>query len=117
MGIELMFYLNIEKSCYKRIKNLLPEIKPDIKILLINCDDNLQKLGFCSDAPCTIGFDLCREEMNDLLDELMQIEVDAFNTIDGEEPSGNSCSYQRYIKYGWLWDVLYCAEEDISKAE
>lgn len=106
-----MFYIDTDKSHFEQIKLLLPDIKPDIKITLTNCDDNLEQLGFCSSAPCTVCFDLCWDEMEKLLDELMQIEVDAFNTDDGGYPPQDDPHYQKYLKYGWLWDVLFYAKE------
>ena len=109
-----MFYIETDKNTYNRIQTLLPDIKPDIKITLMSCDDNLEKLGFCSSAPCVVCFDLSFDELNQLLDDLMQIEIDAFNTNNGEYPSQNDPYYQKYIKYGWLWDVLFHAKEYIT---
>ena len=67
-----MFYIETDKVTYNQIKTLLPDIKPDIKITLMSCDDNLEKLGFCSSAPCVVCFDLTFDELNHLLDDLMQ---------------------------------------------
>ena len=41
----------------------------------------------------------------------MQIEVDAFNTPDGMNPPEDDRLYLRYLEYGWLWDVLFVADE------
>lgn len=106
-----MFYIETDKVTYNQIKTILPDIKPDIKIELMSCDDNLEKLGFCSSAPCVVCFDLSCDELNHLLDDLMQIETDAFNTDDGKPPLDNDPYYQKYKKYGWLWDVLFYAKE------
>lgn len=112
--VEYCVYINTDKMCYERIKALLPDIKPDIKITLVCCDDNLEKMGFCSSAPCIVCFDLSLDELEKLLDDLMQIEVDAFNTADGNDPPENDPYYQKYLKYGWLWDIMFYAKEDID---
>lgn len=45
-----------------------------------------------------------------MMDELMQLETDAFNTHNGEMPSENDLSYKKYEKYGWLWDMFCNAD-------
>ncbi len=106
-----MFYIRTDKVTYNRINTLLPDIRPDIKITLISCDDNLEKLGFCDSAPCVVSFDLNSDELENLLDELMYMEISAYNTENGKHPSDNDPDYQIYRKYGWMWDIFFYAEE------
>ena len=101
-----MFLLETNKELYIKIKEAMFQLYPEIKISLISCDDVLEKMGFCDSAPCVLGFDLTKNEMDALLDDLMQIETEAFNTPDGKYPSCNDPDYQRYEKYGWLYDEL-----------
>ena len=109
-----MIYLNIEKALFEQINNLLPEIWPNVKIDLLSEDENLERLGFCKSAPCRVSIDLSESEYELLLDKLIELEVDAFNTPDGNSPSENDPKYIRYLRYGWMWDVLYSAEKQFE---
>lgn len=106
----LLIYLNIDKERYTQINTLLPDIWPNVKIDLLSVDENLEKLGFCESAPCLVSIDLSEDEYEQLLDELMDLEIDAYNTPDGKSPPDNDPAYIRYRKYGWMWDVLYSAQ-------
>jgi hypothetical protein len=41
-------------------------------------------------------------EYDEMMDELMQIEIDAFNTPDGEPPESNNEAYKKYLDHGWI---------------
>jgi len=41
------------------------------------------------------------------------LEIDAYNTSDGDFPKPSNTAYQKYIKYGWMWDWLYNAMEEL----
>lgn len=110
-----MIYLKIERSHYDEMKTLLPDICPNVEFSLVVADENLKLLGLCSDVPCIVAFDLDKDEFNQMMDELIQLEIDAFN-VPGGDPPPDDPDYQRYIKYGWMWDVLFDAEE-IKTAE
>ena len=69
-----------------------------------------KKLGFVDCPPCCFSLDLSWGEFEDMMDELMQLEIDAFNTPNGEMPSENDFLYKKYEKYGWLWDMFYNAD-------
>ena len=105
-----MIRLDIDRVTYTQIATLLPDIWPDIKINLLSMDENLEKLGFCKSAPCVVSIDLSAAEYEQLLDKLMDLEVNAYDTADGDYPSDNDPDYILYCKYGWMWDVLYSAE-------
>ena len=109
-----MILINIERSLYNQIASLLPDIWPGIKVDLISEDSNLEKLGFCTSAPCVVSINLSVEEYEHLLDRLQQIEVDAFNTDDGQPPQENDLNYIRYLKYGWIWNKLCDIEYEIK---
>jgi len=72
-----VIYLNVDKVLYNQISVLLPDIWPNIKINLLVADENLEKLGFCKSAPCLMTIDLSENEYEQLLDELLQLEIDA----------------------------------------
>lgn len=106
-----MLYVETDKITYNRIKTLFPDLRPDTKITLIACDDNLERLGFCDSAPCLVGFDLTFDELDVLLKELIFMEANAYNTSNGYDPTDYDPDYQLYVKYGWLYNILYYAKE------
>ncbi len=105
-----MVKLIIDKLSYNKIKNLLPDISSEVEFYLESVDENLEKLGLCKSAPCVVVFDLDTQGFENLLDVLSYIEVDAFNTKNGEHPKATDYQYQKYLKYGCLFDILNNAE-------
>ena len=102
-----MYQLNINRNTYQKLKNLLPDFKPDIIIDLVSCDINLEKLGFCKSAPCVVNIDIDKIERDRIMDEINRIEEIACTCnlpINSEE-----C--KRYEKYGWIWNYLFYAEQ------
>ncbi len=108
-----MIRLNLSEPLYREIKKLLPDICPDVKFSLKTTDDILATLGFCDVPPCVVAFDLNDSEFEEMLLELIQLEVDAYNTPDGKDPKEDDPYYQRYLKYGWIYDVLFNAYAEI----
>ena len=96
-----MMKLILDKIAYEKVEVLLPEICPNIDFELETIDENLEKLGLCKSAPCVVRFKLNES------DTLLDIEVDAFNVVNGE----NSIEYRKYLKYGCLYDIFYNAEK------
>lgn len=90
---------------------MLSEVYPSIKIKHIATDQKLKELGFVDFSPCVFLMDTDWAGLELLMDELMQLEVDAFNTSDGKDPPADAPLYLRYLEYGWLWDVLFKADE------
>ncbi|MBQ8374731.1 MAG: hypothetical protein IJX98_04030 [Clostridia bacterium] len=105
-----MYKLQITKAEYERLKTALTEFRPNIKLILVECDDALERLGFCKSAPCIVRVDLTEEEMEILLEDLIDLEVSAYNTDDGNNPPKDDPFYILYEKYGWMWGYFYYAE-------
>ena len=102
--------LKMNLDDFNKVEKLLPEVCPDVSFFLKEADHNLVKLGLCSSAPCIVKFLLDYNDFEDLLWELDDIETDAFNLPYGREPSENDPAYQKYLKYGCLYRILYNAE-------
>lgn len=100
------------KSVFEKFSKCFLELYPKTKIELLSCDETLERLGFCQSAPCSFKLYLSDDEYLMILDELMQMEVDAYNTSDGENPPESDPLYQRYLKYGWMWDILFYAKDE-----
>lgn len=105
-----MIQIKVNKYDFDKIDVLLPDICPDVCFSLKSHDDNLVLLGFCNSAPCIVEFDMSAEEFYEMLDNLNDIEIDAYNTPNGVEPSATTPAYQKYLKYGCLYEILYNAE-------
>lgn len=103
--------LIVETNCnFDKIEKSLSELMPDIKLTHIITDDNLKQFGFTENPPCVFIMDMTTEEFDNMMSDLMQIEIDAFNTPDGAPPNKNDPYYQKYLRYGWLWDMFYNAK-------
>ena len=95
---------------YKTIDKMLHDLFPSIKMTHIASDRALVEMGFADYPPCIFTMDITWDEYEEMMLDLMQIEVDAFNTPDGEMPEKDDLAYLRYLEYGWLWDMFYNAE-------
>ncbi len=109
-----MLQIKVNKEELNKIKSLLPDIYPEASFYLKTNDDNLVKLGFCDSAPYIVEFDMSAEDFYEMLDTLNDIETDAFNVLDSSEPSRSNPAYQKYLKYGCLYDILFLAERTYS---
>lgn len=101
-----MLLVETKTSNYETVSMLLHELFPFLKIELISDVSHPQ-----IDLPYSFTIDITVDELDEMMDILTQIEVDAFNTSNGEMPSIDDRAYQKYEKYGWLWDLFYRAEE------
>lgn len=95
-----IYKLETTKEKYLKLKERLFELNPNIKLVLVSCDDNLEKLGFTDSAPCVVDLYISEEECESLMDELMSMEEDAYASNDKE-------NREKYDRYGWIWDVLF----------
>lgn len=106
-----MLQLKMSRNKFDKISALLPDICPDVSFSLKVQDENLESLGFCDSAPCIVEFDMNIDEFYEMLDTLEDIEIDAFNVPDRDEPSLSDPAYQKYLKYGCLYEILFFAEK------
>ena len=105
MVIEMLKF-HLDKNDYEKVAELLPELFPEIEIQLEMCDENLVNLGFCQFAPCIVTLNISQEKFEDIIDELIDIETDAFDTKYGNHPKDDDPIYQKYLKYGCLYNIL-----------
>ena len=106
-----MIQVHMNKHDYNTVLSLLPNILPEVSFSLIMQDETLVHLGLADSAPCIVAFDMCVDAFYEMLDTLNDIEIDAFDTPDGGDPSPNDPAYQKYLKYGCLYDILYTSEK------
>ena len=69
---------NQPKSRAELYMELLAEFKPDWKVLIIEEDYNLFKLGFVKEIPCTLQLNVSTDEIRELYDEIIDMEVDVY---------------------------------------
>ena len=103
--------LKMNLDDYEKVEKLLPDLRPDVSFSLKEADHNLVRLGVCRSAPCIATFILDSDEFENMLLDLMDIETDAFKTGNGLPPKEATPAYQKYLKYGCLYDILSNAEK------
>ena len=102
---------------FDAIRRDITQLFPDIRIRHIHTDHALKELGFAEKPICVFVMDMTLDEFESMMDELSQLEVDAFNTSDGSLPEKDDPLYQRYRRFGWLWDMFYNARIEEVSAE
>ena len=105
-----MYKFQVTKIIYKQLEENLSRFRPNIQLILVECDEALERLGFCESAPCIVCVDLTEEELETLLDDLLQLEIDAYNTGTGNDPLPNDPSYLLYEQFGWMRGIFCDAE-------
>lgn len=98
--------IETDNETYKKLKERIAEIMPEINVNLITEDNMLRKLGFVDFVPCTIELQATEEQLEELYDMCIQFEIDVFNTPDGKYPSKNDPYYLKYLRYTWIADWL-----------
>ena len=106
--VPMYIVREINQETYQKIATRLHELHPDYKMQMVNCDINLERLGFCESAPCELHLDINEDQYLALLDELIGFEVDAYNTDSGD-PDTHSTEYELYERYTWIYDYLFHA--------
>lgn len=104
-----MIQIQVNTDEFQKIKNLLPDICPEVFFELKCQDHNLVNFGICDNAPCIVEFDLSIDDFYEILDLLNDLEIDAFNTNSGMDPEADDYAYKKYLKYGCLYNILYNA--------
>ena len=102
-----MYQLEISLDKYEKLKQCLSEIHPEIAVTLVSFDYALASMGFAEQPPCTVDVDLTEEGCRELLDELMQYEIDAYNQEGSYYKIKKTPQYQKYLRYGWMWDLFH----------
>lgn len=97
---------------FKAVQEHMRDLFPQINLDLIS-DISLPGI----ELPYSFTMSISYAELDDIMDDLMQLEVDAFNTGDGKMPPQNDPLYLKYVKYGWLWDLFYDAKVNRSMKE
>ena len=77
-----MYIDDIPKTEAETYIRLLKELHPDCPVSIAGEDSNLYLLGFADDIPCRLEVNLTFDEAEMLYDEVMQMEVDAYNEDD-----------------------------------
>ncbi len=77
-----MIKIPIYKENAEKYKELLIELRPNVNVSFCDGDVNLYYLGFIDYFPCYIVIDMSDSEMIDLLEELFDMEISAYNYDD-----------------------------------
>ena len=101
-----MLYIETDICTFDKIETSMSIVYPSAKIEHIFTDTSLKSLGFTDNPPCVFSLDMSWDEYNDMMDELSQLETDAFNTSEGSDSYPSNESYTLYTEHGWLWDMF-----------
>lgn len=91
---------------YLRLKKCLSEIYPQVEVKLISSYPILKKLGFVDKVPCQIEVCATEEQIQEIRDMAIDFEVAAYDGPDNYYPDEKDEAYQKYVRYGWLFDFL-----------
>ena len=100
-----MIIYNEAKETYQYLKDYIKELIPEIEVKLLKEDINLFNLGFSSHIPCDIEIIATDDQIDELMDMIIQFEVDAYDTPNGE-PKETDESYIKYKRYSWIYSLL-----------
>ena len=106
-----MLYIETNIASYETIRRSLDAVYPEAKTEHITTDYALKALMLIDYPPCIFSLDMTWDEYDRMMDELMQIEIDAFNTDNLEISFENNECYLKYLEHGWLWDLFYNAND------
>ena len=70
---------NLPKADAEKYLVLIKELCPECEIEIINEDINLYQLGLVEDIHCTLQIGLSRKELENLLERINDMEVDAYS--------------------------------------
>ena len=73
---------NLPKSEAEKYMALLKELKPEAEIHIVEEDPNLCRLGFVREIPCTLQIELTYNEMNQLYEQILDMESEAYCNED-----------------------------------
>ena len=100
-----MISIIVKKEEWEEIEKLIPEIFPELHFELVVEDISLKILGLAESVPCVVSIDTDFSGYESILDELSQLETDAYLNDDYED----SPEYYRYERYKNLWPILFNA--------
>lgn len=107
-----MILVETKISDFNTVRKLMNDLFPQIKLELIS-DISLPWI----ELPYAFTMSVSLFELDAVMEDLMQLEIDAYNTEDDKMPPSSDPLYKKYIKYGWLWDLFYDAKEHGSIKE
>ena len=105
-----MYIVATDYISFGNLQTYLQDVCPYVKMEQIQDYWELKALGFVDFPICVAKMDMTETEYERMIDDLRQLEVDAFNTPDGKMPEEDDPYYVRYCKYGWLWDFFFNAD-------
>ena len=93
-----MLIKDIPKSQAIKLQDAIKELRPAMQVSVVAEDTALYQLGLVTEVPVTIEIIAAEAEVDELVDEVDQMEVDAFNYTDEMKPS-NRDALKRYERY------------------
>lgn len=73
---------DIPKEHAEKLLSAIADLRPDFRARIVAEDPALYKLGLVQYVPCTIEIDALDEEIEVLIEDVQQMEIDAWNFSD-----------------------------------
>lgn len=111
-GENLMLLKDVPKVNAVKLIDAIRELNPKIKANITVEDKALYDLGFSEDILCIVEIIATKKEINDLLEEVYDMEIAAYNYTDEMLKDPYYIKQQKelekqYMKYGIIEDYLY----------
>lgn len=106
-----MLVKDIPKDDAEKLIAAIADLRPDMSVRIIAEDDALCQLGLVQYMPCSAEVDAADEEIEELVEEVYQMEIDAWNFDDRELKKSEITKRQkeledRYSKYAIIIGYL-----------
>lgn len=106
-----MIYLEQQSISFESLRRDLLTICPWVEINKVAPKEEWIDKGFSADNAYIIELNLEKSEYDLMMDDLIQLEIDAFNyPVDGKP---DEVLYERFMRYGWLWNLFHNAKKII----
>ena len=99
-----MLIKDIPKNHAEKLISAIAELRPEMSVSIVAEDYSLYQLGLIQYIPCLVEIEASEDEITKLADEVLQMEIDAWNFDDRELKNPEISKQQkelndRYRKY------------------
>lgn len=99
-----MLLKDIPKIHAEKLISAIADLRPDMSVRIVAEDDALYQLGLIQYIPCSVEIEASEEEIAELVDDVLQMETDAWNFDERERKDPGIAKLQkelekRYQKY------------------
>ncbi len=106
-----MLIKDIPKDHAEKLISAIGDLRPEMIVRIVAEDYALYQLGLIQYVPCSVEIEASEDEITELADEVLQMEIDAWNFDDRELKNPEIAKQQkelenRYRKYAIIHGYL-----------